>query len=62
MKTKIKWTLTDFRNQIIAEKGLVKNSLFFWSDPQGRGWSLDDILKATTKDGKRLGIMHMKKR
>mgnify|MGYP006244898391 FL=1 len=62
MKTKIKWTLTDFRNQVIAEKGLVKNSLFFWSDPQGRGWSLDDILKATTKDGKRLGIMHKKKR
>ena len=62
MKTKIKWTLTDFRNQIIAEKGLFKNSLFFWEDPQGKSWSLDDILKATTSDGKRLGIMHMKKR
>jgi len=54
-------TLTDFRNQIIAEKGLVKNSLFFWGDPQGKSWSLDDILKATTKDGKRLAIMHKKK-
>jgi hypothetical protein len=54
-------TLTDFRNQIITEKGLVKNSLFFWGDPQGKSWSLDDILKATTKDGKRLAIMHKKK-
>ena len=62
MKTEIKGTLTDFRNQVIAEKGLVKNSLFFWSDPQGRVWSLDDILKAPTSDGKRLGIMHKKKR
>jgi hypothetical protein len=55
-------TITDFRNQIILEKGLVKTSLFFWSDSQGRGWSLDSILKATTKDGKRLAIMHKKKR
>lgn len=54
--------LTDFRNQIIREKNLVKNSLFFWADSEGKGWSLDDILKATTKDGKRLAIMHKKKR
>ena len=60
MKTKHQGTITDVRNQVIAEKGLVKNSLFFWEDPQGKVWTLDDILKATTKDGKRLGIMHMK--
>lgn len=54
-------TLTSFRNQIILEKGLTKTSMFFWSDPQGGGWSLDDILKSTTKDGKRLAIMHKKR-